>query len=233
MSRCAFLILLLSLPWQGAQAFEYEFFEHASISARVSTLGLGAEVSIPLLASANRQTLALRAGASAFRYSSNTEEDQVQYETTFNLATIHTLLDWYPWQGAFRLTGGLMLNGNQVDIVARPSAGGFNFGGVPYAAGSVDRVDGDITFNYFSPYVGIGWDWGRDAGAGLSFALDLGLMYHGSPDADLTANCGPALTTLQCDDLRSDVEQEEKDLNEALKDQVWYPVAGLNTTFRF
>ncbi len=227
------IFALLLLQPLTVQAYEYEFFEHASVSARASTLGVGGEISIPLVTAADKRQLGVRVGAAGFQYGSSTEKDQTQYNTSVRLLSAYTFLDWYPWGGSFRLTSGIVLNGNQVDIEARPSANGYNFGGVPYSTAQVDKVDGKITFNTLSPYAGIGWDWRTRGSSGWSLSADLGVMYHGAPTATLSANCGPLVLPATCDDIRRDVEQEEQDLNEALKSLKWYPVAAVNGTYRF
>ncbi len=231
-ARLPWLCLLFLLPLP-AQAFQYELFEQSSVSVRASTLGLGGEVRLPLHAQGDELHLAVRVGAAGFRYNTTDTKDQVEYKTTWNLLSGYAILDWHPWQGAFRLSAGLVLNGNHVDIEARPTAGGYTFGGTPYLATDVDKVDGRIDFNLLSPYFGIGWDWGQAVDAGLSLSADLGLMYHGSPTADLTAHCVPGLLIPACNDLRADVEREEEQLNNDLARLKWYPVAALNATLRF
>ncbi len=226
------LLLACTMP-QAVQAFQYELFEHSTVSARASTLGLGGEIRMPLFAQGDRLHLAVRVGAAGFRYNRTDEKDQVSYKTTWNLMSGYGLIDWHPWQGAFRVSVGLVLNGNSVDIEARPTAGGFTFGTTFYPSANVDKVDGKIDFNLLSPYLGLGWDWGTGSERNFSFSADLGVMYHGAPAASLTANCGPLLTPVQCAALRADVEREEDQLNNDLSPLRWYPVAALNGTLRF
>lgn len=50
--------------------------------------------------------------------------DDVDYNFKLKLNTIDALADYFPMQGALRLTGGLVYNGNKIDTQARPSNGG-------------------------------------------------------------------------------------------------------------
>lgn len=216
-----------------AVALEYEGFERPKLTLRAGTLGGGAEWSVPVARLADHGRVAARFGAQAFAYASESQKDNVRYKTTVHLASAHALLDWYPWSSGFRFSTGVLYNGNRISIEARPSAGVFDFNGVSYPIASVDKVDGEIVFNRIAPYLGIGWDWEQPRRSRFSVAVDLGVMYHGTPRADLSTQCGPLLTAPQCAALRSDVEAEEDQLNEDIKDLKWYPVFTATGSYRF
>ncbi len=233
MNHCrlfAFVVLLAGAP---AAAFEYEGFDGPAVSLRAGTLGAGMEASLPLGGGGGPGRFAARFGFQAFAYSSQSQKDNVQYKTTMHLASAHALVDWYPWRHGFRLSAGLLYNGNRISIEARPSGGNFEFNNRIYPVTSVSQVDGEVVFNRIAPYIGVGWDWEDPARSAFSVAVEAGVMYHGTPRADLRAECGPLLTAPQCAVLRSDVEAEEDQLNEDLRDLKWYPVVTASGSYRF
>ena len=48
---------------------------------------------------------------------------------------------------------------------------------------TLDRLDADVEFNSFAPYLGIGWASGTPGTAGFIFSADLGVLYQGSGGA--------------------------------------------------
>ena len=77
-----------------------------------------------------------------------------------------------------------------------------------------------------TPYLGIGY--GDISRKGLSFFMDLGVMFQGTPDLDLRVSCG---STARCDELRRDVREEERELREDLDKFKHYPVLNLGLAF--
>src|SRR5918992_1025302 len=77
-----------------------------------------------------------------------------------------------------------------------------------------------------APYLGIGY--GRVAGAGVNFYADLGIMFQGSPQVSLAANCttpGPACTSLQ-----NQVAAERARLQDEVDRFKYYPVLNIGLT---
>lgn len=163
--------------------------------------------------------------------------DVLDHSGDLTLNVGHLLLDWYPRGGSFRVSAGALLNLSDVDVTSRctaPSSGGLNpipgdceFGFGEFNQAELGTIQTDIEFNTFAPYAGIGWDWSinRD----WQVVADLGVAYIGSPDADMTS-------TGTCDQnpaCRAQIEREEKELEEELKDFKIYPVLSLGFRYRF
>jgi hypothetical protein len=183
----------------------------AGIGVRAGTTGVGADVAFGIV-----PTLAARLG-----YSAGTVDHDVSTNVTYHgklkLSNVNALLDWSPL-GPFRITGGFIFNDNKFDVQTDPVNGA--------------TISGTVKpENSAAPYLGIGY--GNVAGAGVNFYADLGVMFQGSPQASLTANCGPSTTPAQCSALQSQVASQQQQLQDQLKNAKYYPVLNIGITIGF
>ena len=74
--------------------------------------------------------------------------------------------------------------------------------------------------------------FGNVSGLGVNFYADLGVMFLGSPRASLSANCGP-LTGGACTALQNEVAEEQRRLEDKLKNFKYYPVLNIGLTVGF
>lgn len=198
----------------------------AGIGVRAGTTGLGADIGFGLI-----PTLAARVGYSGLSYNTTIDETDIDYDSKLRLSNLHLLLDWSPL-GPFRLTGGVVVNDNKVDVTGRPTGGAYTINGVRYPATAVGSLSGSIkSGNRMAPYLGIGY--GNVSGFGVNFYFDLGVMLQGSPAASLGVTCGTALSAAQCTQLRSDVAAEQARLQSEVKNFKVYPVANIGVTIGF
>ena len=130
------------------------------------------------------------------------------------------LADWHPFESAFRLSGGLLINGNGLTGNARPATP-VRIGNADY---SVDSVNLEISYNEIAPYFGLGWDTTFGDHDNWGFAFDLGLIYSGAPDAKL--NVSGAVSA-------DDVRREREDLQNELDSLKWWPVVSLGLVYQF
>lgn len=224
------VVLALLLP-VGAQA-EWTGEVHAA------TAGIGGTVGYRW-----SDTLALRTGWQGLKVNDfeidperNTSVqgvDPLEHEGDATLNVGHLLLDWYPWAGRFRVTAGAMLNLSDIDVTTRctaPSGGLLNpdgdceFGFGTFDSNELGEVQTDIEFNTFAPYIGIGW--GHKANERWAIVADIGVAYTGSPKADMrsTGSCNAA--------CQRQIENEEKELEEELKDLRFFPVLSVGFSYR-
>ncbi len=63
-------------------------------------------------------TLSARVGYSYLSFSTSVDSSYVEYDAKPKLSNGNLFLDWSPL-GPFRITGGLILNDNKVDVTAR------------------------------------------------------------------------------------------------------------------
>jgi len=104
------IIILSGADPIGAQTY--------AVTLRPSTLGLCLE-GIRSISS----TLDARLGMSYLSFSLHGGSDQEDYtmDGDFNLSSVSTLIDWYPKLSPFHITGGLVLNFNDIKTLLTPS----------------------------------------------------------------------------------------------------------------
>lgn len=169
------------------------------IAPRISTLGFGLEAAKGLT-----PRFGLRGGFNYFSYGYEATESDVSYNLELELKSFGIFADWHPFRGSFRLSGGLLINGNGLVGNAKPS-GSFDIGDTTYtsgASGDINSVNLDVSYNAIAPYFGLGWDTTFGDHEHWGFTFDLGLVYSGSAEATLGINhnlTGPAATTLEAE----------------------------------
>lgn len=198
-------------------------------SADLGTTGLGLHLIVPVM----KDTLNARVGFNTFSYSYDEDTEDASYDAKLKLRTFNALLDLYPTSTQFRLTGGLVYNGNKIRANAKPTAAGtYTFNGTPYMAAQAGEVDGTIDFKKIVPYVGVGWGNAVAKDKGLGFTADLGVMFQGAPDVDLASrNCTAG--AVLCDQLATDLAAESAELRDKAKDFRYYPVVRVGLTYKF
>ncbi|MGH8669068.1 MAG: hypothetical protein ACREUH_07510 [Burkholderiales bacterium] len=179
----------------------------AGFGLRAGTTGVGADLAWDIA-----PTLSARVGYSALKWNHDVETSTVDYDGKLKLSNLNGMVDFHPLGPVFRITGGVILNDNKYDV--RGLNGGLTGTVKPERSAA--------------PYIGIGW--GTVAGTGINFYADLGVMFMGSPKANLRANCSPSA---QCTALQNQVAAEEARLEDELKDFKYYPVLNLGLTIGF
>lgn len=189
------------------------------VGVQMSTLGLGIEAQMPLGA------LGLRGGANYLALSPERRIDGIRYDSDIELKSAGAVFDWYPGLGGLRLSGGVRLNGNNVDLAATPGEP-VSIGGTTYSPAQLGRLSGSVDFNRFAPYLGIGWQ-GAMADGRVLIGLDFGALYQGRPDVRLasSAAANPGLT--------ADLAREAADIEDEFGAFRFFPVISLTLTYRF
>lgn len=96
---------------------------------------------------------------------------------------IATLLDFYPFAGAFRISGGYFWGRAHLDADIHGAIDGlspndFHFelaGYHYYYTGNTVHGTAGLDWHYRGPYIGGGWDWGLVAG--LKIYMDVGVVF--------------------------------------------------------
>jgi hypothetical protein len=198
-----------------------------SIGVRAGTLGLGVELSYPI-----SQSFGLRVNVDSYKYSRSFNQQEIDYDGKATLRTGSLLFDWYPFANNFRISAGPMYNGNKVGLTGKPTGGTFTINDVTYQASDVGSLDGQVTFKKYVPYAGIGY--GRPIGTGFSLTFDLGVVFQGTPQAALSATCGPtSVNTPLCTQLQNDVAAQQAEANDKLKNYRYYPVLAVGLAYTF
>lgn len=164
-----------------------------------------------------------RAGFNTLTLSEDFTEGDIDYSADLELDNVHALADWHVFGGGFRLTGGVIFNDNAFDGDADVEVGD-EIGG--QAAGSSGNLALDVTYDEAAPYLGIGWGNRVRGFSKVSFAVDAGVMFQGTPDVDLTNN---GIAGIDQDDL----DAEADDIEDELENFELYPVISASLIFRF
>jgi hypothetical protein len=195
-----------------------------ALGAKVGTLGIGAEMTIGILPHLNA-----RVGLNGFRYNYDRKIDEIDYDFDLNLLSGVLLADWHLLGSAFRLSGGLVLNQNEIDLKARTDDDYFIIDNRAYSVEDVGDLEGTIDFNKISPYLGIGWGDAVGEDKRLSFFIDLGVLFQGSPQATMSATGSIASDP----DFQRHLKNEEKEIEDAAENYKFYPVIAIGVAYKF
>lgn len=200
-----------------------------AVTADLGTTGAGVHVVVPM-----ESTLNGRFGINYLSHDLNKRTGGINYDATAKLQTFDVLFDWYVINdSAFRLTGGVMYNGNEVTGRARPNAdGAYRINGRAYTAADVGNLDAKIDFQKGAPYFGIGWGNALTPNKRWNFSADLGAFYHGRAHVNLVSR-GCNTNRVTCTVLVTDVAAEEARLTEELSDHKFFPVLRASVAYSF
>ncbi|MDA1043792.1 MAG: hypothetical protein O3C57_01070 [Verrucomicrobia bacterium] len=193
-----------------------------ALGAKVGTLGGSAEATIPL-----RPTLNLRGVYNYLDFSTDRTVDDVKYEVDISFESYGGYLDWHPLQNNFRISAGVLANQNEILLDARPKSA-TKIGDTTYPAVLLGSLSGELEFEKFSPYFGIGFGNAATSTGHWSFSFDLGVLFQ-SYDVNLSAT-GPANAI---PGFSEDLAAEEADIQKDLDDIELYPVIAFGMAYRF
>ena len=197
---------------------------HLALSAEASTLGPGGKGVVKLTDDFN-----VRFGGNGFSYDFDGKARDVEYKVKLHLMSFCALVDWFPFDGqGLRVTGGLIINKNRVNVHAEPSAN-YKLGDTTYTAAQVGSLDGKVKFRQETPYLGLGWGNPFGKESRWSFNADAGIMYQGSPHVSLSANGALASDPT----FQANLEREKSELKDKVDRFRYYPVVAVAVTYRF
>ena len=213
--QLALVLMFMILPVQ-AQALV-----GVGLTGKAGTTGLGADLTVPLIGN----WVNLRAGYNGLSLRPSTTQGDISYKADIQLQSVPILLDVHPFQGSFRITGGVYYNKNEVDLSATVDASTVGDGGSGFGT---TNLDANISWSKeFAPYFGIGFGNAADDNLPgvVGFSLDIGAFYQGGPGVILTESSG----TVSAADLAVEAQQIEDDLD-SLK---FFPVVTVGIHIRF
>lgn len=194
------------------------------VGAKVSTLGIGGDVIGRITDSLN-----LRLGLQGFSYDYDDTYSDIDYDAELKLFSGMLLADLYPFGNNFRISGGIMLNGNELDVTGKPTRGTYRIGDTTYPAALVGNLTGTVDFNEIAPYAGIGYGGAFSDTSNWSFFFDLGVLFQGSPNVTYTAN-GPLAGNPT---FQAELEKERRELEDDIDEYEYYPVLSIGVTYKF
>ena len=182
------------------------------VGVRIGTTGVGVDLGGDVA-----PTLGWRLGLSGMNVNTSVDTSEVRYDAKVKVLTGSLLLDWSPI-GPFRISAGFMPNNNKIDLNGEPSSG------LSFPPGS--SVTGTVKPQHsFAPYLGVGY--GNVWTKGVNFYVDLGVMFQGTPEVSLSANCPPSPA---CTAAQGRVEEERQRVQDKVDKYKYYPVANIGLT---
>lgn len=194
-----------------------------AVAGRAGTLGLGAEVTKGFTETVNG-----RFGLNNYTFDKSAAQDGVNYDIDMELENIGAFVDWHPFRGSFRTTAGIVHNGNGATLKAQ-SASSYEIGSTTYTGAEVGELKGDLGFDSMSPYVGVGWGNAVDKKGRWTFGVDVGALFQGGADLQLSTNGQLASDSTFQSNLETERQRAQDDLG-ALE---VYPVVQAGLGYRF
>ena len=225
---CTLFLLLAAIFTFSPAMLQAEEDYHLGfrIAPRISTLGGGLEV-----AKGITPWLGLRGGVNYFTYSYDSEESGNQYELELELKSFGLFVDLHPFKQAFRITGGFLINGNEITGNAKLASGEtFELDGMDYSLAG-DAASMALTYDTFAPYAGIGWDTTFGDHDNWGFTFDIGVVFSGSPDLAINANVDS--TDPNSGTFEEAKKKEVDELKEDLNDYELWPVISAGIVYQF
>jgi len=221
--RASIAVVVCALAAVGAGADEHR----SAFAVSVGSPGVG----VTLGRSVNGH-FGARITGNFFEFRDDFRETDVTYDAALKLRSLQALLDFHPFESAFRLSAGVVLNENRVEGTALPNAGSLTINGRGYASGDVGTLTarGDLGDRKVASYAGLGF--GRTTGRSrVFFMLDLGVIFQGTPHVSLSATGPLASDAGFQNDLAAEVMDVNRDLDEPYFR--YYPVIAIGLGFRF
>jgi hypothetical protein len=194
-----------------------------AVGLTAGTLGVGPELSIR-----PAEKLGIRASVNWLSLARDEDVNDIDYNGDLGLLSVGATVDWYPFDGGFRVSAGGRWNGNDIELSATPS-NDVTIGGTTYTPAEIGRLKGTVEANAFAPVLMLGW--GGDLSPGFTFGVEAGVMYQGTPEIkNLRARGG-----LLEDDpgLLGDLEDEEQRIEDKVDAYKLWPIVQVMVLYRF
>lgn len=130
------------------------------------------------------------------------------------MESVPILADWYPSDGGFRLSGGVVFNNNKITV-----AGTGQVNNKPATVNAEIKMSDTV-----SPYIGLGYSSRPKDAKGFGFVFDLGVMVQ-TPKATLSAT-GAGV-------VQSDIDAQQVKMQESVDKLKNMPVLGLGISYSF
>jgi hypothetical protein len=207
-------------PWGALKA------SPTRVYTSVGTQGLGVGVAKSL-----NSSLDLRVGVSVLNFNQSTSGESLSADVGLKLQNLGLYADYFPFESSgFRLTGGVQMGNNKVDITGKPGKDGIKVGGIDYPVGSNDSITGKLDMGSTAPYLGIGYSQHGPTKTGFSLNFDLGVRIG---KANVTLNRNGFSNVPDQNKFDSDLKVEETKLRDDLSILKTYPVIATGMSYRW
>ncbi|AJC18347.2 hypothetical protein PSP20601_04836 [Pandoraea sputorum] len=184
-------------------------------------LGVGAGVGVT-------NHLGVRADVNGLALSHSFTAGQVRYDGKARFVHGGVYADFFPAPATlpFRLTAGMLVGNDHVDLVGHAVQSTYVYRGVAYSTAG-QSVNGRIKLPTVRPYVGIGFGHSPLATPGWSMSFDAGVAY-GKPTVEL--DVPPLITAIVGQATVDDQRQQLQDKADKLK---FYPIVKVGVTYKW
>lgn len=194
-----------------------------AVEAQYGSLGIGAQIIAPI----TPDRLRVRFGVNGANLHRDYSDQNTSYSMKMKWDTASAVLDFHPFAGNFRVSGGLYYNNNSFTL-SGTSANGYTFNNTQYTSAQAGTVTGKWTFNKTNPYLGIGWGNAVGKDKRLSFSSDFGVLFQGAPHVSLSAS--NASSNPQ---LASDIQAQQQKMQDGAKNFKYWPVISFGVAYKF
>jgi len=214
--RSRFVAVLLGALCLIPAAARADSFDPVSFGVHAGTLGAGITLERPLLFDLSaRVTTGLLSTSSVRNY------DGAPWTSTFHENNVLVAMDWRPYAGRWRLSGGLLFGGDNVTKVAQNTSGNYLLNGNVYPVSGAGVVTGRVSFARPALYLGFGG--GTGILKGLTIAFDAGIVVRNGQLS--TSASGPLQGNAQFEsDLAATAAQ--------FRTRLIQPVIGIGLVYR-
>ncbi len=165
--------------------------------------------------------------ASLGNYNKDQTESGIDYKAKASFSRLGIFGDYFPFSGGFRLTGGLTVNNQKIDLTSTAQPGStIMVGDQTVNMSADDRLYVSIKVPKTTPYIGLGWGH-QQANKGFGFVADIGATIG---KAKLTVEAtGPNLSTVS----QADLDKETQELRDGVGKITFIPQISLGLNYRF
>jgi hypothetical protein len=233
-----------SAPAPAPEASQGGPFSGLGVGVKVGVAGIGFDVAVPIVPT----RLNLRGGATFFSYNlSETTADNLAAAGTLTLQNSGVMVDWFPFRGSFRLSGGATVYNNKgfsgsLDV---PDGSSFTLGNNKYYAegplvgAGVFKLGGNAGGR-------VSFGWGNlvpKKGHHFSFDTELGIEFVSKPTVALGftgnvctqaqgKNCEGAENAATNPAFLDDVASETSKLQNDVNFLSFYPIVSVGVGWR-
>jgi hypothetical protein len=217
-------------------------FSGLGVGFKVGLAGIGFDVATPLVP----HSLNLRGGATFFSYTlTETTSDNLNVAGNLKLQNSGVMVDWFPFRGSFRLSGGATVYNNKgvTASLNEPSGSSFTLGNDKYYAAS-GGITGTGVFKLGGNTGGrVSFGWGNlvpKKGHHFSFDTELGIEFVSKPTVAL-AFAGNVCTVQNCESpinastyapFQADVVAEQNKLQNDVNFLSFYPIVSIGIGYK-
>ena len=187
------------------------------------TLGVGPEVNF------RSDNFGVRGSATFLGFSRDVESDGIDYNGDLKLRSFGGSVDFYPGGGGFRVSGGVRVSKNRVELFAQPGATTtVEVGDATYTGAQIGTLTGEVRPKKIAPTLTIGYGGGKNSG--IYFGIDAGVMFQGKPKVRSLVASGPIATNAA---FQTQLANERREIEDDIDNFKLYPILQLGLGYRF